>query len=261
MPEEGGAKAAESLGAASAGRNAVTEVPGESMAEARRDDAVRPVAVSPPVAVPAPLPAAAASGRVPESFGFRRVVVVLMAAIVVAGLVGTSLSRRVPASDLDGPGRVRLSRHVTREEPGLVRKLLGARPRLHVTAPEGTLVRVRLETPLSSETAESGQEFTGTTIAALVIDGVEALPPGSRVKGHVSHAAEAGNVSQRGDLTLEADRISAPGGPEMAVEAGGSAGTGVVPATRSEEVILAEGSSLEFRLRSPLVVTKEAASR
>jgi hypothetical protein len=253
MPEEGEAKAAESPGAASAERKAVTEVPGGPMPATLRDDAVQPVAV------PAPLPAAA-SGRVPESFGFRRVVVVLMAAIVVAGLVGTSLSRHAPSSGPDAPGRVRVSRHVTREEPGLVRKLLGARPRLHVTAPEGTLVRVRLETPLSSETAESGQEFMGTTSAALVIDGVEALPVGSRVKGHVS-AAGAGKVSGRGKLTLEADRISAPGGPEMAVEAGGSAGTGVVPATRSEEVILAEGSSLEFRLRSPLVVTKEAASR
>ncbi len=180
---------------------------------------------------------------------------------------------------------------------------MGARPRLRVTVPEGTIVRVRLETPLSSDTAQAGQEFTATTGAAVVIDGVEAFPLGSRVRGHVSHAAGAGKVSGRGELSLEVDTVAVPGGPETAVEAdplarkarstvkkdaakvagaagvgailggvigggkgaliggavGGSAGTGVVLATKGEEVSLPEGSTLEFRLRTPLEISVEGA--
>jgi tRNA A-37 threonylcarbamoyl transferase component Bud32 len=262
-----------------------------------RADAVRTGAVLPPAA-----PEHATAARRDGPFGFRRVAVVLMAVAVVAGLVWASLASRSARAGAEGPGRVRVSRNVTREDPGFVRKLMGARPRLYVTAPEGTMVRVRLETPLSSETAEAGQEFAAKTSAALVIDGVEALPAGSHVEGHVSHAAGAGKVSGRGELTLEVDRITPPGGAETAVEAeplarkarstvkkdaakvagaagvgailggvigggkgaaiggavGGSAGTGVVLATRGEEVSLPEGFPLEFRLRAPLVVSVEA---
>jgi hypothetical protein len=39
---------------------------------------------------------------------------------------------------------------------------------------------------------------------------------------------------------------------------GGSAGTGVVLATKGEEVSLPEGTPLEFRLRAPLEVSVEA---
>src|SRR5262245_45297451 len=180
-----------------------------------RQDAVRPTAVPPPLS---PNRASAASAGY-GSFGFRRIAVVLMAAAVVGGLAWASLaSRRAPSGE-EAPSRVRVSRNVTREEPGFVRKLMGARPRLHVTAPEGTLFRVRLDTSLDSETTQAGQEFTATTSVAVVIDGVQAFPAGSRVQGHVSHAAGAGKVSGRGELTLEVDRIATPGGLETAVEA------------------------------------------
>jgi tRNA A-37 threonylcarbamoyl transferase component Bud32 len=258
-----------------------------------------PTVVSAPL--PVPRPTADTRGASPLGVGgatFRRVIVVLMAAAVVGGVVWAGLaSRRRP----EAPAGVPVSRHVTREEPGLVRKLMGARPQLHVTVPEGTALRLRLETPLSSETATTGQEFSATIAAPLVVDDVQTFPAGSRVAGHVSHAAGAGKVSGRGELTLEVDRIAAPGGSELAIEAdplerrarstlkkdaakvagaagvgavvggllgggkgaaiggavGGSAGTGVVLATKGEEIVLSEGSPLEFRLRENLVVTVE----
>src|SRR5262249_57122763 len=60
---------------------------------------------------------------------------------------------------------------------------------------------------------------TATTSGPVVVDGVEALPAGSQAAGHVSHAAGAGKVSGRGELTLELDRIAPLEGPETAVEA------------------------------------------
>ena len=41
----------------------------------------------------------------------------------------------------------------------------------------------------------------------------------------------------------------------MSSTLGGSAGTGVVLATKGEEVVLPQGSSLDLRLRTPLTVT------
>jgi hypothetical protein len=228
-----------------------------------------------------------------------------MAAAVVAGLVWAAIaSQRAPAGT-DAPDGARVSRNVTREEPGLVRKLMGAKPTLRVTVPEGTTVRLRLETPLSSETAQAGQEFTATSSTAVVVDGIEVFPAASRVTGHVAQAASAGKVSGRGELTLELDRIAPTGGGEMPIEAdpvqrkarstvkkdvgkvagaagvgaivggligggkgaaiggavGGSAGTGVVLATKGEEVVLPKGASLDVRLRAPLTVTIEPPSK
>lgn len=258
-----------------------------------------------PTQIASPLPTRAEALAVaPARALARKIVVVGAAAAVLGGLIWAArASQRSPAADT--PNQLRVSRFVTREEPGLVGRLLGAKPRLHVSVPEGSSLRVRLETPLSSETAEPGQEFTASSSAALVVDGVEALPPGTRVTGHVAHAAASGKVSGRGELTLAFDRIHAPGGGELVIEAeplqrkarstvkkdsakvagaaglgaivggilggrkgaivgagvGGSAGTGVVLATKGEEVVLPEGTSLEIRLRSPLTLTVETASK
>ena len=255
-----------------------------------------------------PLPTRIASPpprSVPASpFSGRKAIVIALAAAVVAGMIWNArASRREPG--VAGTPEPHVTQLVTREDPGFVRKLLGAKPRLRVLVPEGSTLRLRLETPLSSETAEPGQEFTATSSSALVIAGVEALPAGSRVFGHVSHAAGAGKVSGRGELTLEFDRIAAPGGAEMAIEAeplprkarstvkkdagkvagaagvgaivggiigggkgaaiggavGGSAGTGVVLATKGEEVVLPQGVSLDLRFRTALTLLVDAPSK
>jgi serine/threonine protein kinase len=265
----------------------------------REGPAPGPVAPEPLATVRslAPAPAPPASSR----SSFRKAVVMGMAAIVVAGLVGVGIASKRARSGAADSEALRVSRNVVREEPAFVRKLMGAKPRLHVTAPEGTSVSLRLETALSSETTASGQRFSASTSAPVVVDGIEAFPAGSKVAGHVSHAAGAGKVSGRGELTLELDSIATPGGSEIRIEAepiqrkarstakkdtakvagaaglgaivggifggkkgaaiggaaGASAGTGVVLATKGEEVVLTEGSALEVRLRAPLTVTVE----
>jgi tRNA A-37 threonylcarbamoyl transferase component Bud32 len=266
-------------------------------------------------AVPAPLPTLVASAPPPpatsasaprQGVGFRkRALIGLAGVVVLGGLVWTARAAlRAPGAAGASPG-TRLTRFVTKQEPGFLGRLVGAKPKLHITVPGGSSLRVRLETPLSSETARSDQEFTASTSTSVEVDGYEALPAGSRVKGHVAHAAGSGKVSGRGELTLEFDRIVLPGGTQMLIEAeplqrmarstakkdtakvagaaglgaivggilgggkgaaiggavGGSAGTGVVLATKGEEVVLPTGTLLDVRLRSALTVTVEAASK
>ena len=246
-----------------------------------------------PTLVAAPLASLPVAPR--PGFAWPRTGVAAAALCVVAGAIwaaSTSSSGALPA---------RVSRFVTKEEPGLVARLLGAKPRFNVTVPEGSMLHLRLETPLSSETANAGDEITGTTSTSLVVDGFEAFPAGSRVTGHVSHAAGSGKVSGRGELVLEFDRIVTPGGTLSTLETetlqrrarsgvkkdaarvagavglgalvggilgggkgaavGGAAGGGVVLATKGEEVVLSEGTSLDVRLRSPVAVTVVPASK
>jgi hypothetical protein len=265
--------------------------------------AVPTIIAASPTVVAAPLHHAAAATAPPSKPLPWGKLALGAAVVVVAALIwGVSASRWPPGADEAPSAETRVSRSVTREDPGVIGRLTGSKPKLRITVPEGSAVPVRLETTLSSATARPEQTFTASTSAPLLVDGYEALPAGTRVTGHVSHAAGAGKVSGRGELTLEFDRIHAPGGSEILIEAeplqrkarstvkkdaakiggaagvgavvggivggkkgaviggavGGSAGTGVVLATKGEEVVLPQGTSLELRLRSPVTVTAEA---
>jgi serine/threonine-protein kinase len=164
-----------------------------------------------PVAPPAPVAAARPRRSAARTLGIAAALVLVLGGVVW----GASAGLRGAAG---APSRVRVSANVAREEPAFLGRLLGAKPRLYVTVPPGTPLRLRLETALSSETARPDQEVVATTSAPVVVDGHEALPADSRVLGHVSHAAGAGKVSGRGELTLEFDRVATPAG-ELALEA------------------------------------------
>jgi hypothetical protein len=264
---------------------------------------VAPTIVSRPATEAAAAARSSPSTVAPPSRSRPRGKLALGAAVLAAAALawGVSASQRGPRTD-PVPPDARASRLVTREEPGVIGRLLGSPAKVRITVPEGSSFRVRLETPLSSETARPEQPFTASTGAPVLVEGHEAFPAGTQVRGHVSHAAGSGKVSGRGELTLEFDRIRLPGGAEVPIEAeplqrrarsgakkdavtiggaagagaivggilggkkgaaiggavGGTAGTGVVLATKGEEVVLPEGATLDLRLRSPVTVTVEA---
>ena len=111
------------------------------------------------------------------------------------------------------------SSYVVVEDVGFFGRLVGADPKLHITVPAGSALAAQLETPLTSETAEAGDEFTLTTNTPFVIENYEAIATGSRIEGHVAHAAGAGKVSGFGELTLEFDRLVATEVDEYPIEA------------------------------------------
>ena len=89
-------------------------------------------------------------------------------------------------------------------------RLLGREPRVFVTVPAGTTLKLALETPLSSETAVTGDALSAETTSAVRIEGVEAVPVGSRLTGRISHAASAAQAAGRGEMTLEFDSLELP---------------------------------------------------
>lgn len=71
----------------------------------------------------------------------------------------------------------------------------------------GTLLDVRLQTPLSSATAKVEQRFEATTIVDLKNDRDLLIPAGTLVRGFVSSVRAAGKVDRKGSLTLSFDEI------------------------------------------------------
>jgi len=166
-----------------------------------------------------------------------------------------------------------------------------------VTVPQGTVIPLELETPLSSETTQLEAPVRARVRQAVVVDGVVAIPIGTTLSGVVTQVERAGRVQGRAQLAfvfnrLQADNVredvnTAPltyvaestkgedatkigvgaiggaivggilgGGSGAAKGAaiGGAAGTGVVLATRGEQVNLARGTALAASLASPLTV-------
>ena len=77
--------------------------------------------------------------------------------------------------------------------------------------PTGTELDLRLQTSLSSETAQAEQRFEGTTAVDVMQSGRVLIPAGSTVRGVVSAVKKAGRIDRTGSLTLSFDQITVNG--------------------------------------------------
>jgi hypothetical protein len=77
--------------------------------------------------------------------------------------------------------------------------------------PVGTELDVRLQTALSSNTAEVEDRFEATTMVDLSEGERVLIPAGSVLRGIVSSVNEAGRIERQGKMTLAFDRITVQG--------------------------------------------------
>jgi hypothetical protein len=77
--------------------------------------------------------------------------------------------------------------------------------------PVGQEMDVRLQTPLSSETAQVEDRFEATTLVDIYQGNELLVPAGSLVRGVVSSVQKAGRLDRKGSLTLAFDRITVRG--------------------------------------------------
>jgi hypothetical protein len=73
--------------------------------------------------------------------------------------------------------------------------------------PVGQEIDVRLQTPLSSDTATVEQRFQTTTVVDLMQGDRVLIPAGSVVRGVVRSVEEAGRIERTGRLTLGFDQM------------------------------------------------------
>ena len=148
-----------------------------------------------------------------------------------------------------------------------------------------TQVSVRLDQTLSSETARSGDSFTGALVNDIVVEGKPVAKAGDPVEGRVTYAKASGRLKDPGQITIRLTEVNgipvtstavgrkgeshkksnwlkigggavigtligglAGGGRGAAIGAGAgaAAGTGVAAVTGKKNVVLSAESTYHF---------------
>ena len=123
---------------------------------------------------------------------YRLIQVVALAAAVSAGGCGaTQKATPITTTPPAGPTEVNTSRR------GVI--------------PAGQELDVRLQAPLSSETATREMRFDAVTAVDVTQDGRVLIPAGSRVRGVVTDVKRPGRIDRVGSLTLSFDQIEVRG--------------------------------------------------
>lgn len=87
-----------------------------------------------------------------------------------------------------------------------------------VTIPAGTLLTVRVDEELSTETVQSGDSFRATLDQPVVIDGFVIAERGSRVEGRVVESDAGGRVRGVSSMTLELIRLNTSDGQRVKLQ-------------------------------------------
>lgn len=85
--------------------------------------------------------------------------------------------------------------------------------------PTGTLLRVSLDTTLSTETAHRGTPFTGHIMRDVMRDGQVLIPAGSLLRGRVAEARSSHHFGSGPMLLLQPDTVSLPDGSTRLLDA------------------------------------------
>ena len=83
-----------------------------------------------------------------------------------------------------------------------------------VVIPAGTVLAVDLETAVGSDTSRVEDAVRGTLRRAVTVDGVQALPAGTSVLGHVTAAERSARVKGRARIAMRFTRVDPPGAGE-----------------------------------------------
>jgi len=175
-------------------------------------------------------------------------------------------------------------------------------PKFHeVTVPAGTVVTVKLNTPIASDTSKVEDAVRGSLTKPLVVSGTTAVPAGAEIIGSVLDAKPSGRVKGRASIGFRFSRLivgteahqihtaqiarqaaadtkgditkGAIGGGVGAVVGGivgggkgaaigaGVGGAGAVLATKGKEVRLPAGTVVSTHLEQALVVLVPTTNR
>jgi hypothetical protein len=84
-------------------------------------------------------------------------------------------------------------------------------PPASVRVPAGTVVYLRLQTPVSTKTSKEGQALTASVTRAVTVQDGVAIPPGATLKGVIEKCSQPDQPDQRAALLLQFHSIEIPG--------------------------------------------------
>lgn len=90
-----------------------------------------------------------------------------------------------------------------------------------ISVADGTLLRIRLESTISTRTSRQGDAFTAVVIEPVYLPGssVVAVPAGAKIAGSVTRVLRPGRVKGTAELHLRYDRLTMPGGTDFTMSA------------------------------------------
>src|SRR5712691_11076833 len=88
-----------------------------------------------------------------------------------------------------------------------------------VTVPVGTVVPLRMDTALSSNSSRVGDRFTATVSRSVLLDNRVVLPEGAKVEGHVTGISPGERGRAPGSIAVAFDRIALPDGNAIPIVA------------------------------------------
>jgi hypothetical protein len=80
------------------------------------------------------------------------------------------------------------------------------------TVPANTVMRLRINDPLTSKKANVGDQFHSTVVDPVYAKGFQVIPPGSIVIGHITHVVRAKRKSNAGSLNVAFTAVQLPNG-------------------------------------------------
>jgi hypothetical protein len=134
-----------------------------------------------------------------------------------------------------------------------------------LTLPAGTLLTVRLETPISTAEPDASRTFAAILEAPVTVDGTRVLPRGAAAKGRLECAHNSGLNPGAGYVCLTLDSIVVGGktiplqtsslfAKGMAEPPAESAGAQTTPTQVPPAVRINKGHRLTFRLRRDVLL-------
>jgi hypothetical protein len=96
--------------------------------------------------------------------------------------------------------------------PSLVERVLDRKPEYReVTVPAGTILSLELTSAVASDTSNVEDRVGAALRSAVSVDGVQALPVGTAVLGHVTSAQRSAKVKGRASIAFRFNQIDLPG--------------------------------------------------
>jgi hypothetical protein len=111
----------------------------------------------------------------------------------------------------------------------------GASDYREITVPAGTVLPVTLETSVGSDISRVEQPVHGALRRAVTIGGVEVLPAGTAISGHVTAARRPGKVKGRGMVAMRFNQLDTPG--EGTTRISTATVSRVAPATKEKDTL------------------------
>ena len=89
----------------------------------------------------------------------------------------------------------------------------------NLSLPAGTVLRVKLETSLSSSSSKSGDSFSARVVEAVTLDGKTLIPRGATVQGRVTTAAEPRRIAGKPTIGMMPETVVLPSGERYTLNA------------------------------------------